>query len=101
MANGNRLLLMEKQATIILTLKSNAQEWNISSLAKAAGTTYVHACNFLILCESKGIVSSERHGRIKTIKLTEKGARLAEMVDGIHTIVNEKAQVPQQPGPSM
>lgn len=97
MANGNRLLLMEKQATIILTLKNTSQEWNISSLAKAAGTTYVHACNFLILCESKGIVSSERHGRIKAIRLTDKGARLADMVDGIHTIVNEKAQ-PQQPG---
>ncbi len=97
MANGSNLFLMEKQAMIILTLKNNAQEWNISALAKAAGTTYVHACNFLILCESRGIVSSERHGRIKTVKLTEKGAKLADMVEGIHSIVNEKAQQVQQP----
>ncbi len=89
--NGSNLLLMEKQAMIILTLKNAAQEWNISTLAKASGTTYVHTCNFLILCESKGIVSSERHGRIKTVKLTEMGTKLADMVDGIHTMISEKA----------
>ncbi len=78
------MFLMQKQAKILVALKDGAQSWHISSLAKAAGTTYVHTCNFLLECERKGIVQSEKHGRMKSIRLTDRGAQLAELVAGIY-----------------
>lgn len=83
------IILKDKQARIILSLKSKEQEWYLSSLAKATGTTYVHACKFINACEGKGLTESERHGRIKAIKLTERGVQLAELVSGIYGIMNQ------------
>ncbi len=83
------IILKDKQARIILSLKSKEQEWYLSSLAKATGTTYVHACKFINACDSKGLTESERHGRIKTIKLTDRGSQLAELVSEIYGIMNQ------------
>lgn len=87
-------LLKEKQAKILLLLRDQSQGWYISSLAKSSGTTYVHTCNFLLACERLGIVASEKHGRSKSIKLTEKGAALAESVGAIYKAVSEPAPPP-------
>ncbi len=84
------ILLMDKQAMVIVALKDQTQNWYISSLAKATGTTYVHACNFLAECEKLGIVQSEMHGKLKTVKLTEKGAQVADYISGIYAVT--KAQ---------
>lgn len=85
--SGN-ILLKQKQVKIILALKDSAQNWYISSLAKASDTTYVHTCNFLVKCEMLGITSSEKHGKLKLITLTEKGMRLAELLVNVNSIVN-------------
>ena len=76
------ILLREKQAGIILLLK-NGQDTSISGIAKATGTTYVHVSNFLSECEKLGITSSERHGRLKSIRLSEKGMKLAELISAV------------------
>ena len=83
------IILKDKQARIIISLKLKEQEWYLSSLAKATGTTYVHACKFIATCESKGFTESERHGRIKAIKLTDRGMQLAELVSEIYGIMNQ------------
>ena len=82
------ILFKDKHLKILLALRDTGQSWYITTLAKASNTTYVHTCNFLMLCESLGITDSEKHGKIKQIKLTEKGARLAEMLAGAYSIVN-------------
>lgn len=84
------LLLMDKQARMLVALRDQTQSWYISSLAKATGTTYVHACNFLIECERLGMVESERHGKIKTIRLTEKGAQIAALVSDIYSSMRQE-----------
>lgn len=89
MVFGN-LLLREKQARMLLALKDQSQNWYISSVAKAAGTTYVHACNFLIDCERLGIIKSEKHGRIKNIKLTDRGAQIADSISSIYASMSVK-----------
>jgi predicted transcriptional regulator len=92
----DNILLKQKHAKIIVALRDATQNWYISTLAKASGTTYVHTCNFLTECENLGITSSEKHGKIKIIKLTEKGAKLADMLISISSLVN----VPQQQKPA-
>lgn len=83
-----QIILMDKHASIILALRDTTQQWYISSLAKTSGTTYVHASTFLLKCEKLGIVISNKHGKSKIIKLTESGAKIAEMVYAIHCIVH-------------
>lgn len=82
------IILKDKQAKIILLLKNTQQPWYISSLSKASGTTYVHACNFVKKCEVMGIVTNEKHGKIKEIKLTEKGVQIAEMISNIYSSID-------------
>ncbi len=85
------ILLKGKQAGILLALRDTNQAWYVSSLAKAAGTTYVHACNFINVCEDLGVVNCEKHGKLKVVKLTEKGTKITEMLYGI---VSQLAQAP-------
>ncbi len=86
------LLLKDKQARILLSLTIKDRDWYLSSLAKATDTTYVHACTFISACDTKGITTSERHGKIKVIKLTEKGNQLAELVAGVYGLLNQQQQ---------
>jgi predicted transcriptional regulator len=92
----NNILLKPKQTRILLALKDTGQSWYISSLAKAANTTYVHACNFLATCEAMGITTSEKHGKLKIIKLTDRGAKVADMIVNINSILaTQEQQKPQ------
>lgn len=92
------ILLKGKQAKILIALKNTQQPWYLASLAKESGATYVHVCNFVNMCEKLGIVKNEKHGKVKEVKLTEKGAQLADMVAGIYTVLNQQ-QAPQAPPP--
>lgn len=97
---ANSILFKDKHIRILLALRDTTQSWYIASLAKASNTTYVHVCNFLNSCEDLGITGSEKHGKIKLIKLTEKGAKLAETIANAYSIVNstekEKEKEPLQ-----
>lgn len=89
---NNNIILKQKQARILLVLRDTSQNWYISTIAKATNTTYVHTCNFLATCESLGITTSEKHGKIKLIKLTEKGLRLAELILNVNSYVGPQEQ---------
>ena len=96
---GN-ILFKNKQLRVFLALRDGSQSWYISTLAKAADTTYVHACNFISACESLGLIESEKHGKIKQIRLTPKGARVADMLASAVAVLNEKpAAEPPKPQP--
>ena len=81
------ILLKTKQARILLILRNSTQEWYVSSIAKASETTYVHACNFINVCNKLGITTSDKHGKRKVIRLTDKGAKIAEMLDAINLLL--------------
>jgi predicted transcriptional regulator len=95
------LLLKDKHIRILFALRDTTQSWYIANLAKASNTTYVHTCNFLAACESLGITGSEKHGKIKLIKLTERGAKLTEMLANAYALINtvEKKEPEAQPKP--
>ncbi len=78
------ILLKYKHARMMLALRDARRQWCTSSLAKETGSTYVHTLNFVSACEAIGIVTKERHGKEKVIRLTEKGSRVAEMVAGVY-----------------
>ena len=59
-----------------------------SQLAKEVDCTYSHAVKILQTLEELGLVSFEKKGRIKIIKLTKKGADVAEHIAAIKKIVD-------------
>jgi predicted transcriptional regulator len=84
----NGILFKDKHLKILLALRDTTQNWYITTLAKASNTTYVHTCNFLVACENLGITENEKHGKIKLIKLTETGIKLADMLANAYSILN-------------
>ncbi|HVC58578.1 MAG TPA: hypothetical protein VND15_03835 [Candidatus Acidoferrales bacterium] len=96
----DNILFKNKHVRILLALRDGSQSWYLTSLAKASDTTYVHACNLINECERLGITESEKHGKIKKIRLTEKGAKIAEMVFGVYTLMNSpEAKKEKMPEP--
>jgi predicted transcriptional regulator len=88
------ILFKEKQAKILLSLKNAQQPWHIAGLATACGGTYVHTHNFIKGCAALGIVSVEKHGKSKEIKLTEKGTQLVDILSVVYSMINPSPQVP-------
>ncbi|MCL4381187.1 MAG: hypothetical protein M1331_00885 [Candidatus Marsarchaeota archaeon] len=86
--NGETLIFKGKQAKILLLLKTPGQNWYISKLAKESSTTYVHTCNFILNCEMAGIVESEKNGKMKRIKLTERGHAIASKIEEIYSLMS-------------
>ncbi|MDE1811047.1 MAG: MarR family transcriptional regulator [Candidatus Micrarchaeota archaeon] len=91
------ILFKDKQIRILLALRDASQSWYIATLAKASDTTYVHACNLVNACERMGITESEKHGKIKRIRLTEKGAKIAEMVASAYALLNAEPEKKKPP----
>ena len=90
------IILKDKQARIIMSLKVPDHEWYLSSLAKATDTTYVHACRFIAMCEGLGITTSEHHGKIKVIRLTDKGVQIAELIASIYAMMGLPQKAAEQ-----
>ncbi len=58
-----------------------------SVLAKEVDCTYSHAVKILQEMERSKLVSFEKQGRIKTVKLTENGHKVAESIEKIRDLL--------------
>lgn len=94
------IIFKQKQARILLALSDKSQEWHLDSLAKAANSTYVHASRFITKCEELGLVSTERHGRIKALKLTEKGDDVTKNLSSIMEKLKPQIKVEEPKAPA-
>ncbi len=68
---------------LLLLLRDTTKEWIISSLAKEVDMTYVHTLNILNHYYNLGIVEFENRGRRKIVKLTNKGVKVAGLLNEI------------------
>ncbi|MCL5007730.1 MAG: MarR family winged helix-turn-helix transcriptional regulator [Candidatus Marsarchaeota archaeon] len=89
MGETESFLFKDKQAKLLIALKSKQGDMNVSALASNTGVTYVHACNFIKRCTEKGIIKSERRGKEKYLSLTEKGVKVADLISAIYTTILE------------
>ncbi|MGC8479411.1 MAG: hypothetical protein ACP5M9_01955 [Candidatus Micrarchaeia archaeon] len=83
MENGELIILKEKQIKILLLLLKQEKNNYISDIAKITGVSYVHTSRFLSACEDKKLISYEKHGKIKSIFLTDKGKEVASYIEKI------------------
>lgn len=72
---------------ILLTL--NSGDKYVSEIASDVGATYAHTFNLIKVMAKQGIVTTNKRGRTKYVKLTPKGtelsAALAQFIDTINT----------------
>ena len=76
------LLLHEKPAGIILSLKSKEKKY-ASVLSKENDCTYTHTLKILEELRGYGLVEFEKDGRIKYVTLTELGEDVAHELEGL------------------
>jgi len=76
-----------KPAMILVALRKGNKNRYGSVLAKEVDCTYSHAVKILQQMERAKLVSFEKTGRIKTIKLTETGDRIADSIEKIKELL--------------
>jgi len=81
--NAFNTFFRKKPALILIALKNNNRARYGSLLAKEVDCTYSHAVKILQSLEKFGLVAFEKKGRIKLIKLTNKGREVADNIKKI------------------
>ena len=76
-----------KPAMILVALRSSNKNRYGSVLAKEVDCTYSHAVKILQEMEKAKLVNFEKQGRIKVIKLTENGDKIAESIEKIKSLL--------------
>ncbi|QQG39183.1 MAG: winged helix DNA-binding protein [Candidatus Woesearchaeota archaeon] len=77
----------KKPTMVLVALRSNFKNRYGSILAKEVDCTYSHTVKILQQMEKAGLVAFEKQGRIKNIKLTDKGNRIAEHLEKVKSIL--------------
>ena len=78
----------KKPALILMALRKNTRARYGSLLAKEVDCTYSHAVKILQSLEKYNLVAFEKKGRIKLIKLTNKGQEIADSMQKIRDMIN-------------
>lgn len=76
-----------KPAMILIALRKSSKNRYGSVLAKEVDCTYSHAVKILQEMEKAKLVDFTKHGRIKTIQLTENGNKVAESIEKIKSLL--------------
>ena len=88
MKDGFEVFFRKKPALMLISLKKSNKARYGSVLAKEVDCTYSHAVKILQVLEKLGLVSFEKKGRIKLIKLTKRGQEISDNIDNIKTLLN-------------
>jgi len=76
----------KKPALILIALRKSTRARYGSLLAKEVDCTYSHAVKILQSLQKFGLVAFEKKGRIKLIKLTDRGQETAQNIQKIKDI---------------
>jgi DNA-binding MarR family transcriptional regulator len=74
----------EKPVKMLIDLKNAKQEIYASNLAKHIDCTYSHVVKILQEMERSGLIQFKKEGRLKLLRLTPKGAEIAENFETVY-----------------
>lgn len=77
----------KKPAMILVALRKSSKNKYGSVLAKEVDCTYSHAVKILQQMEKSKLVSFEKQGRIKVIRLTDNGDKIAQSIESIRELL--------------
>jgi len=75
-----QLFMRPKPCRIMVLLREGETAWHLSKLAKSSETTYVYVTKLVGTLQKGGYVSVESKGNKKVVKLTDRGAAVANML---------------------
>ena len=81
------VFIREKPALMLITLLNSTNEVYASTLAKSVDCTYSHVVKILQEMEDAGLVTFEKTGRLKYLKLTKKGEDVAKHLDAVNNLL--------------
>ena len=81
-----KFFLHIKPAKMLVSLRKGPKYATI--LSKEIDVTYSHTVKLLDLFNDFGLVEFEKKGRIKMVKLTDRGEEIAKLLDGLLTKFN-------------
>ena len=81
------IFFRRKPSLLLVSLKKLARARYGSVLAKEVDCTYSHAVKILQSLERLDLVAFEKKGRIKLIKLTNKGQEIADNIENIKRLI--------------
>ena len=87
MGDSFDLFFRRKPAMMLIALKKVSRAKYGSQLAKEVDCTYSHAVKILQEMEKAKLVEFEKQGRIKTIRLTPNGEKIAENIEKIKNLL--------------
>ncbi len=90
------VFVREKPAKIVMILKDTTNQWHLSKIAAATGTTYVYVTKFISNLERKGLVTIEQKGKMRLVKLTDKGLVIVNLIDELRQKLEESVRMQQQ-----
>lgn len=73
----------EKPTLMLVNLYNASNDVYASNLAKQVDCTYSHVVKILQEMSKAGLVNFQKEGRLKILKLTDKGRKIAEMMNDI------------------
>ena len=77
------IFFKEKPLNTLVSLGKKDRIWYASMLCKEIDCTYPHMMKVLKMFEQHGLIETEGSGRIKIIRLTEKGEDLAKDLENV------------------
>jgi len=77
------LFLKSKPCAVLLLLKDESQQWFPAKLARESHSSYVHTVNLLALLKKDGVATSEKKGKQRIFRLTDKGMEIAAALDAL------------------
>jgi len=83
------MFLRDKPSKILLDLNNAKGSIYATILSKDSNCTYSHTIKILNLFKKMGLVSFEKKGRIKIVKLTDRGWEIAHNLDAIARKLDE------------
>lgn len=88
MSDNFDLFFRRKPALMLIALKRVNKAKYGSVLAKEVDCTYSHAVKILQTLEKMGLISFDKQGRIKIIKLTKKGQEVSDHIQAVQRLVD-------------
>ncbi len=83
------LLLREKPCNLLICLKNTDREWNLVSLSKESKMTYVYLMKILPKLKLSNLITDEKKGRSRVVKLTDKGLAMASLLEELKRKSND------------
>jgi len=78
-----RVFFREKPAMVLVNLFTSSTQHYASSIAKVVDCTYSHIIKILGEMQKADLVTFQKQGRLKYLKLTKKGEEVASYIDKI------------------